>query len=483
MKNKSLDKLTYEELELGEKAVKMYRDGASVEEITSKAPVFLNTRNVFYNLNVTDLAIAGVLGGLNQIYSGDSGTGKSQLAQDFYNYYFGGNKKDGGEAIKVRGYKLTERTLDELIFEELNLEKKRWDLTENVDATLYVVDEINRAPTIKQNDCFELGDGSLNRNGKDILMGRENYHLLIATANLGNGDFKGTFDVDKAMYNRLGIAIDFDYKDFAPEFSDEEFLDVLREANPNLKNSPKRNIVDKVILARNEISLNSHELGLEAKAVLQFLKHGLNNCSKGDDGKLKDKNKKWAIQNHFCQGCTLNSRAPSEYAICSKIKSPVRRTLEATRKYASALDFLIKLKGEKNANPRDIMFKAFELTGAYQSLLNPYILKSKFLDENQEMMKNVSEELKEDYLKNEDRILTTLEFAQKGVSPDSLFAVKTKKGEEKVYSDFDKLDNEKIEKLKKIGMEIDRKKFEFEDNLKLGYSWVQKSADNSVEKE
>lgn len=478
------NKLTYDDLKLGEKAVEMYKAGASVEEISKSAPVYLNTRPVFYNLNVTDLAIAGVLGGLNQIYSGDSGTGKSQLAQDFYNYYFWGNKKDGGEAVKVRGYKLTERTLDELIFEELNLEKGRWDLTQNVDACLYLVDEINRAPTIRQNDCFELGDGILNRNGRDIVAGRDNYHLLITTANLGNGDFQGTFDIDKAMYNRLGIAIDFDYKDFALTFEDKEFLDSLREANPNLKSSPKRNIVNKIISANKEINANSSELGIEAKSVLQFLKYGLNNCSKGNDGKLKEKNQKWNVQNQHCQSCSLNSGAPANYSICSMIKSPVQRTLEATRKYASALDFLIKLKGEKEANPREIMFKAFELTGAYQNLLNPYILKPKFFNENQEMMKEVVKQLKEDYVKNEDRIMTTMEFAKKGISPKSLFVVKESKNNkeiEKIYTGYEKFDSDKIENLGKQGLTIDRSKFEFDDSSALGYSWVEKSAENSAE--
>lgn len=474
------DRLTYDDLKLGEKAVEMYRTGVDVEEIAKSTPIFLNTQNVFYNLNVTDLAIAGVLGGLNQIYSGDSGTGKSQLAQDFYNYYFGGNKKDGGNAVKIRGYKLTERTLDELIFEEINLEKGRWDLTENVDASLYLVDEINRAPTIRQNDCFELGDGILNRNGRDIIAGKEGYHLLIATANLGNGDYQGTFEIDKAMYNRLGIAIDFDYKDFDPTFEDKEFLDSLREANPNLKSSPRRNILEKIIRANKEINKNSNELGIEAKAVLQFLKHGLGNCP----SKEQEKNKKWHIQNQFCQKCSLSSGAPANYPICSMIKSPVQRTLEATRKYASALDFLINLKGETEANPREIMFKAFELAGAYQNLLNPYILKPKFFNENQEMMKDVVQQLKLDYIKNEDRILTTLEFAQKGVAPNSLFFGTTKKGRQeqtKIYEGYDKLDEESIKKLEESGVTIDRSSFEFEDKAPLGYSWVKKSAENLVE--
>ncbi len=475
------DKLSYEDLKLGEKAVDMYKSGASPEEIAKNAPVYLNTSPVLYGLHTTDLAIAATLAGINQIYVGDSGTGKSQLSQDIYNNYFGGNKKDGGEAVKVRGYKLTERTLDELVFEEMNLEKAKWDLTENVDACFYLVDEINRAPTIRQNDCFELGDGILNKNGRDIKAGRDGYTLMIATANLGNGDFQGTFEIDKAMYNRLGVAIDFDYSGFQPTFDDQEFLDSLREANANIKFSPKRNIVDKIIQANHEISKNSQDLGLEAKGVLQFLKYSLNNCSKGDEGKAMLKNQKWYIQNQACQKCTLNSQAPANFALCSSIKSPVRRTLEATRKYAAALDFLAKLKSpNEEINSRDIMFKAFELTGAYQNLLNPSQLKGKYLMENPKMMKKVVEQLRSEYIKNEDRILTTLGAAERGVSPSSLFVMKTDKGN-KFGEGFEKITPQITEKLKSRGQEISREEFDFNDNGELGYSWVQKSAEHTIE--
>jgi hypothetical protein len=480
---KSSDKIKYSDLMLGEKAVEMYKKGKSIEEIAKQSPVYLNTKPVFLDLNTTDLAIAATLAGLNQIYVGDSGTGKSQLAQDIYNHYFGGNKKDGGEAVKVRGYKLADNTLDELVFQELNLEKARWDLTENVDACLYLVDEINRAPTIRQNDCFELGDGILNNNGKDIRFGRDGYTLMIATANLGNGDFQGTFEIDKAMYNRLGVAIDFDYKGFQPTFSDQEFLDVVREANPNIKESPKGNLVDKIINASKEISRSSADLGLEAKGVMQFLKYSLNNCSKGKSGELIEKNQKWHIQDQHCQPCSLNTGAPANFSLCSSIKSPVRRTLESTRKYSAALDFLAKLKGAKGINAKDVMFKAFELTGAYQNLLNPSQLKTKYFLENPEMMKDVVEKLKTEYTKNEDRILDTLEAAEKGMNPSSLFYIRMpKEKEQKIRDDYSEFEDPDFQKsIKEQGGEVSRAPFEFNDQEELGYSWVTKSAEGIAE--
>ena len=49
------------------------------------------------------MAIAAVLGGLNLLLVGDTGCGKTQLAKDIYNHYFGGNKKEGGNGVFMRG--------------------------------------------------------------------------------------------------------------------------------------------------------------------------------------------------------------------------------------------------------------------------------------------------------------------------------------------------------------------------------------------
>ena len=163
----------------------------------------------------------------------------------------------------------------------------------------------------------------------------------------------------------------------------------------------------------------------------------------------------------------------------STIISPVPRTIEATRQYAAALDYLIRLKDPNfEVSGRDLMFKAFELTGAYQNLLNPSLLQQKYLKENPVMMKDVIEELKKDYIRNEDRILSTLSSSIKGIHPNSLYYVKlNSKDSFKVTKGYEKLDSEVIQKLKSKGGDVDRTPFEFDDKGTLGYSWVPKSAE------
>src|SRR3989344_1142265 len=97
------EKLTYDDVKLGEKAVELRRTGASQEEIAEKTAVYLNTQKHFYGLNNTDMIVADVLRGGNTLVVGRSGCGKSQLAEDICNYFFGGSIDMNGRGLIIEG--------------------------------------------------------------------------------------------------------------------------------------------------------------------------------------------------------------------------------------------------------------------------------------------------------------------------------------------------------------------------------------------
>lgn len=446
------NKLKYKDLVLGEKARDAFLAGKSSDYIKNNCAVYLNTREVYAGLNVTDFAIAAVLSGGKSLYIGDAGCGKSQLAYDFKDYYFGGNKADDGEGIWIRGR--SELDIYSEIFTQLNMNKASRELTGNIDALAYFVDELNRCPPVAQNQFLPIGDGVMDYNGRSIELGRKGYILAIATANLGNG-FNATFESDEALYNRFGIAIDFDYEMFKPTQDDEMFLDFLREANPNIKKSPIRDISPKIIQANKEIGEQSRDLGIEATAVKNYLRFGLRNCQ-------THKEKEKGMMN--CQDCPKNS---SGDALCSLIRSPQPRTLNALSRYASGLYYLAKLKHPKQQiDTVELMFKAFEVTGAYQNLLNPMILNSNYSGHNPKMMSKVVGELKTDFRKNEDYILTGLSESMRGKPVKSFF-----KHDGQVL-DYFALSKEARKNFTKIKP--------FADSREIGLDWVNDSINFNV---
>lgn len=418
-------------------------------------PFYLNTRKVFMNLDVSDLVKAAVLAPVNILLVGDTGTGKTQLAKDIYDYYFGGNKKEGGEGIFIRAH--PEIDVYNEVFTEINIEKASRALTKSIESIIYLVDELNRAPVVAQNQFFSLGDGIMDYKGASIKLGRNGYKLFMATANIGNGEFQGTFDTDKALYNRLHVSIDLDYGMYRPTSHDQMAIDMMK-ADPNVKESGKRNIADLIISASQEIDRRLEDMGLEATAVVNYLRFGLDNCMMNGV-----KEKIWPLN---CQDCEHNK---DDKALCSLVRSPVRRTINAMVRYAVALQYLAELKNpDVEVDAVDLMFHSFALTGAYQLLLNPQVLKQDYYDQNPKFMAYAVQRLREDFLANKDYIMSSLHEAEKGRRTVSFFE---KKGQ---IAGFEGLPDELKKKYRKIEP--------YTNDRKIGLGWMNDLVDFKVSK-
>lgn len=371
---------------------------------------YVNTREVFAGLNVADLAKAAVLGGLNFLAVGDTGTGKSQLATDIYDGFFNGNKAEGGHGVFIKAN--PDIMLNEEVFTSLNIERACRERTKALESMIYFVDELNRAPPVAQNQFFGLGDGSMEYQGRSIPIGKDGYHLLVATANIGNGEFAGTFATDKALFNRLHVVLDLEHGPFQPTYEDKQKIRA-RKADPNVIRSPKKDLTSKILAAWKEISDRTLTPAIETQAVLDYLEHGLQNCQ---EYPLNGKDRAWPMT---CQGCNHNKDINP--ALCSRIRAPTTRTLEVVRRYASALEYLAKLKNpDVKIEPHELIFQTFELTGAYQHLLNPAHLRDHH-GHNPRLMAQVVKELREDYEKVRPFILASLGAAEEGHSETEFF--------------------------------------------------------------
>lgn len=425
-------KLTYNDLKLGERAKEEFLNGKSLDEIKRECAIYLNTNTagLIGGLNTTDAIVAGaVLAGMPTLLGGQFGSGKSQAAYDIHNYFFGGAKLSGGEAVRIDVNPETNVVEpSQSIYTQYTGREKGGiavpavELSPNIKALFHFIDEINRTPTPKQNQFYGPLNGQVTHEGLTEQLGRDGYRALIATANLGNGLYQGTFAFDPALKNRFGVVIDTNYALFAPTTEDRGFITLLREADQGLKAAPLRNISELILDANKEIVKNSANLSLEEKAALWFLQEGLMTCLKKKDSTRVKEGEHWYDE---CRDCTHNKDTTNKRAVCSFSNSPVLRTLEATRKYASALAYLIKLKnpGQK-VDGVDLIFKAFELTSAYQPFINPDVVQS-YKEHLGKLMSDAASKLKEDFRENEDYITTTLSEAEKG---KEVHFVKPKKG-------------------------------------------------------
>lgn len=432
-------KLTYKELEL---------------------PNYRNTRKVFANLDVADTIKAAVLAPLNLFIVGNPGTAKTLIANDIQKSYFNGNKREGGHGVFIRAN--PEMDLYNEIFSELDIAHAQRNITDNIEALLFRADEINRASTKAQNQFLALGDGDMDFKGKSIKLGRDGYLSLICTANLGNGRFTGTFDIDPALYDRLHVVLDLDH--YSPTTEDHFELDE-QEANPRVKDAPKRDLTQKIIQASKEIGEATKNPGLEARAVIDYIRSGLANCMRNtDEGKTSVKGREWSMK---CQDCSYNS---TNSALCSLIRDPSgRRVTDSAMRYASALQYISKLKDPNiEIDSIDLMFKSFELVGAYKGLLNQNQLKQKYQENAPLFMAEAVEKLKADFRANEDYILTSLEEAQKGRKITRFFKLNN------VLGNYDTLAQESQKKQKVIEP--------YTNKREISLAWVPKRVDYEINK-
>lgn len=424
-------------------------------------PNYRNTKNIFANLDVTDAVKASILAPTNLFIVGNPGTAKTLLANDIHMNYFNGNKREHGQGIFIRAN--PEMDLYNEIFSELNIDRAQRELTDNIEALLFRVDEINRAPTKTQNQFLALGDGDMDYKGRSIKLGNKGYLLLIATANIGNGRYTGTFDIDPALFDRLHVVLDLDH--YTPRDEDHYELDE-KEADPRIKDAHKRDITDKIIQASKEIGQATENPGLEARAVINYIRSGLANCMlNSSEGKTSVKGREWPTR---CQDCKHNKGANN--ALCSLIRNPSgRRVTESIMRYAAALEYLAKLKDPKvQIDTIDLMFKSFELVGAYKGLLNPSVLKQEYHENNPLFMAKIVEKLKSDFRVNEDYILNSLEQAQHGKRIVRFFEINGKHG------NYDILSTEAQKKHSDISP--------YTDNRAIGLAWAPKLIDYEIKK-
>lgn len=373
--------LTYEELRLP-----YYVNNGTAVTLSARIAGRKDLINIY--LSLTDAVFALELAGLNALFVSDTGRGKTQLITDIKQYHFGGDGINGKanwatgrpnfeiEDIFIR----SKADLSKGVFDSEEVRKLKDD---RIRRLFTGVDEINRAPKPKQNDCFDLADAKYNFNGENIRLGRDGYHLFFVTANLNkiNGDFSGTYEFDRALLNRTHATIDLDHPPFRPTAADKIRIR-KQKTSPHVDVAEPRDISDKILAVHKEIVSNVR-FSPELLAFQFLVDDGLNYCQTGRE------HEKASAFPMLCGECSASGKN-----LCSLIKGSSERTVDALAPFAVALAYVAELKYQKELviDPLDTALQAFKFT-TYHGNLNDLVAREEYFGMKQMMMDSVIDKL------------------------------------------------------------------------------------------
>ncbi|MEK6848056.1 MAG: hypothetical protein AABX65_00295 [Nanoarchaeota archaeon] len=336
----------------------------------------------------SDIPKACVLGGINFLNIGYTRGGKSQMMMDILRGYFNGDTETCPNGRGNLLYGRNEFTAD-AYFMDINqeeigegqglLSKARVQNEKRIRALCTTLDELNLCISQKQVEYFMIGEGR----HQGISLGEEEYHLLMSACNLDriNGDFAGTSEINKALLNRFGVTLDHDF--FAPTEADRNKFEMAKQTG-KLKLAPLRDLSPQILEAYREISQRTRSFNPLFAAYSRFISSGLEYCEKDAD---KRKKKIWPSN---CASCDFPNKD-----LCSLVKHSPTGTIEAVKRFATSMAYLIELKhgSEVVVDPFDLMLESYKFT-TYHGALNSLLTISDFSGEDQEQMNKAVFELR-----------------------------------------------------------------------------------------
>ena len=333
-----------------------------------KFPVYVNTRVIGSvggtQLTVEDAIRAALVSRSNMLLVGSRGTGKTQAAKDILYNFFNGN---GLDAEGRPDFKLDE------LFTRVRLDKLKdaassediIELTSRLTYPVFFIDELNRCPEITQNQFFSLANGELKHKGRPYPLGNKDYSIAVATANLGNGEYTGTFTIDAALLDRFHLILDLDFWRKTPE--DEETISLMKR-DPRVKQATARDITDKIVDAYKGLGQPSAEMEL----VQRYLTQGLDYCQTFPAAQHSKRvlAHKWPVICHEKQ-CPLRDNA------CGIARPLEERAAQTILRLAQGFEYVAKLKNPNTTpDPVNSVLLAYTLIAPHtKALSQQYIAK------------------------------------------------------------------------------------------------------------
>ena len=353
-------------------------------------------------LTMKEVMVAALIGRLNVFLVGEAGSGKTQLLNDVMNVYFNGRGLDlrGSLDLDLKGL-LTRMNLEKL-YSGKGTTRDVEELSEQVGFLLALIDELNRCPPVIQNQFFNITDGYIEFQGRKVYLGAQEdgipYFVGLASGNMGDGVYTGTFAMDHALRDRLHLTLDTDF--YFP--TDEDVLDILTaDVQPRIKIADKSDKSEMIRNAYKMLSANKeglHQIAhdhFDAWLAAWYLVSGLdyiNVAASIPASKRKLKN--------VYPDILVEKGSGSATDVLSYVKPFSIRGAEKTLSFAMALAAVVQAKtnGEYTLGWKEVL-AAFELIVPYSGAIIPALY-----DKKEELYKHsclagqaVAEEVKKEF--------------------------------------------------------------------------------------
>lgn len=298
---------------------------------------------------------APLISGINVYLVGGTGEGKTELANDLVGYFGDSSCYAIGRPDFEPSELLKQVRLDKL--KDAKSDRELVELTEHVNKNLFYIDELNRCPPIVQNYFFDFFDGKFVWNGRIRRLGTDGYSLGYATGNLGNGEYVGVSDSDRALLDRMHMIVKLDHPDFSTtELDDFEIF--AGKKNPRANMPEEKRSITKEIIAMHQ-DFEKREIPLLLPILGVYLTKGLDYIEKTAQHSKRALGPRWAQ--------TEEVRIDNDE---NKIYPLSKRAVFGAMSLASALEIIAQQKGQET-NTASIFLDSLKLTVPYSGVIAP----------------------------------------------------------------------------------------------------------------
>ncbi len=314
-----------------------------------------------FTVNVKEFMLLSLVAGENVLLIGDTGNGKTTLAQGVLGSIFG----SGYAFRQIDNAMMGPDLLRDINFNTIKSGGTLSDAvvtTSAVNAAAILLDEINRADprllNFLQNFLDKKGRITL-EGGKEVVSGVKLddgsiYHAIIATGNVGE-EYTGVYAIDKATKSRFGIVLNIDL--FRPSYEDGEKMNGNGEYIPKRVDDESSKSNTKLLLALHQ-QIKNIKMDDALEYFLAYLTM-LNNCyafPEGDKGIAKNNN--MFNPQETCATCPAANVFDNVCGNVFAISTRTREDLVKMTKAFAALRMYKDPESEKKATIKDLLLIA-----------------------------------------------------------------------------------------------------------------------------